>query len=317
MNSPLSFKNRYMRRRSVVLAVLNGGHIDAVAREFGVSRASAYNWVRDYHESGATKLIHKDGDKRFALPGLTPYTTMRFVRSVVCVDPSRSADQLAEYLGSMGRYIPPRTVRNIFKELDISSADERLLQAMEWRDDVDPAQELSDEELDFMRALDALPAGELKGCRPGEVLVQDRVKVPKGICDGPLAMEIVVDTFSPLKRVYTTIGSSNHQLSIAALMDVRTKYKRDGIEILKVFTPRKAQYSKDVGVTDYPRILDNDFHIGHVVRPINSKEFDSRIRAVWDRMLRDWVAPMRKKFKSAQPITVVEDELEDWLQEVR
>jgi len=318
MKLSLGFKDRYMRRRSVVLEVLAGGNIDAVAKDFGVSRASVYNWVREYSSSGTKQLIRADGDRRFSMPGLTPFTTLNFIRQAVVRNPDWSADKLAEYLGAMGREIQPRTLRNIFKQLGIGTASARRSKAAEWLHGRSVAQEFSDEELDILSKLGALPLEELRGSRPGEVLVQDRVKFPKGFCDQPLALELIIDTFAPMRRIYATLGPPCDRLSMDALDEVKTSYHRAGIRIMRICTPRKAHYADELDAFDYPRAVVDEMKAGHVVRPVNAKEFDSRIKDLWDVMRAQWLAPKRKMSKSSQlSFQALDDDLEEWLQEWR
>lgn len=313
----LNFKNRYLRRRAVVMAVLDGGHIDAVATEFGVSRASVYNWVRAHEVTGATGLVHPSGDKRFAWPGLTPFATLNFIRAAVVRHPGWSADKLAKYLGEMGREIQPRTLRNMFKQLGVSSARSRRSKASEWRLSSSAELEISEEDLVFLSELDALPSGEVKGRRPGEVLVQDRVKLPKGLCDEPMAVELVIDTFAPMRRIFATLGPPCDQLSLDALDEARAIYQREGLKIQRLCTPRKAQYAEELGAFDYPRAVVNEMRAGHHVRPVNAKKFDSRIQEAWNHMLLHWLKPMKKKFMSPQPFAALESDLEEWIKDFR
>jgi transposase len=293
MENSSGFRQRFLLRRNVVAAVLSGGHPDAVAKEFGVSRASVYNWVREHNESGVKKLTHADGDKRFAMPGLTPFRTLNFIRHVVVRHPDMSADHLSEYLGSMGRDVSPRTLRNIFCKLGISSANARRSKAFEWQHGQLVDQEISDDELkEILSGLDDLPPGELKGHRPGEVLVQDRVKFPKGYCDEALVLELIVDTFAPMTRVYASLAPAGDQLSVDALSKVQACYTDQGFKIHKICTPRRQQYAGDLGAFAYPKWFDEHLELVLEVRPANSKSADSRIKAAWSLLRSGWLKSM-------------------------
>lgn len=310
----MNLKERFAFRREIVKFVLGGGHPDAVAKEHGVSRASVYNWVREYKEGGARQLIHPDGDKRFALPGLTPFTTIRLVRAIVDRHPTWSADKMAEFLSSMGQEIHPRTLRNIFNRLGIGSKKDRQKAAAAFRSYGVQDEEFSDDDLRLILAeLDSLNSGEEKGSRPEEVLVQDRVKFPKGVCSEPLAMELIVDTFAPHKRIFATFGQAGVELSVSALIDIKRRYEGNGEAIVKICTPRKAQYSRDLGAFDYPNFLQWGMGAEQSVRPINAKYFDSRIQSTWEVIQHEWLKPLKRVSQSLESVVFIEDSLEDWL----
>lgn len=310
-----NFRERFLRRRNVVMAVLSGGHPDAVAKEFGASRATVYNWVREHNDNGSKKLIHAEGDKRFSFPGLTPFTTLNFIRHVVSRNPDMSADHLAEYLGTMGRGVSPRTLRNIFSELGVSSASARRSKAFEWRHGQFPEQEISDDELKQpLSGLDDLPPGELKGNRHGDVLVQDRVKFPTGHCDEPLVLELIVDTFAPMKRIYASLASPSDQLSRDALSKVLAIYEGEGFKIHKVCTPRKHQYSGELGAVAYPKWFNENPAQVLEVRQANSKTADSRIKAVWSLLRSEWLKTMPTRLASGElHLNQIEGDLQLWL----
>lgn len=304
-----------MHRRAVVIAIISGGHIDAVAKEFGVSRASAYNWVRDYNESGAKQLIHAAGDKRFALPGLTPFATLNFIQAAVVRNPTWSADKLSEFLGSMGREIQPRTLRNIFKALGISSACARLSKASTWRQGRYETQEFSEVELvEILSELDGLAPEEVKGRRQGDVLVQDRIKFPKDYCAEPFALELIVDTFAPLKRIYAMVGQPSHSLSVDALSHVEAEYSDQGFKIHKICTPRKQQYSGDLGAVAYPKWFEKHLEQVLDVRPANSKTADSRIKGAWLLLKSEWLKTLPTRLTpGALGLDQIEGDLQVWL----
>ena len=315
MEKALSIKEKYFRRRDVVHSILSGGHVDAVAKEFGVSRASAYNWMRDYNENGAKQLIHADGDKRFAMPGLTPFTTLNFIRHVVVRNPDMSADRLSEHLGTMGRDVSPRTLRNMFSEMGISSASARRSQAFDWRHGQLAEKEFSDDELtQILSGPDGLQPGELKGRRPGDVMVQDRIKFPKGFCDQSLALELIVDTFAPMKRIYVSLASPSDQLSRDALSKVLATYKDDGFNIHKVCTPRKHQYSGELGAIAYPKWFNENPAQVLEVRQANSKTADSRIKVAWSFVKLGWLKTMQTRLPAAdRSQNQIEIDLQGWL----
>ena len=315
-----SLRERFERRRDVVAAVLAGSAPKAVAKEFGVSLASVYNWINEAKADGTKALVHDQGDKRFALGRLTPWSTLNLVKSAVQRRPGWSADKLSAFLGTMGRDIPPRTLRNMFRRLGLGTATERQAAAKAWRKDgriVEP--EIPDHELvDVLSQLEALPDGEDRGRAPGEVLVQDRIKFPVGFCEASLAIELIIDTFAPSRRIFALIGPPSNQLAVDALNATIALYRTEGVVIKKVCTPRKAQYARELGAFEYPEELAVAPRIEQLVRPVNSKSFDSRVRDAWNLMKETWLTPKWKQCREAK-LTAAElaDDLEQWLQHRR
>lgn len=292
------------------MAVQSGGHPDSVAREYGVSRASVYNWMKDYRVQGVSGLIHENGDRRFALKRTTPFETMRRVRAVLVRHPEWSADKLSSFLGAMGMPISPRTLRNIFKRLGVSTAEQRRANA--FKPDYE---DISDNELEvIIRELEDHQKGEPSGCRPGDVMLQDRVKFPKGFCVEPLAIEIVVDTFAPFRRIYAMLAAPSHQLSVDAFVEVERVYKRQCLKIHTVRVPRKEQYAENLGAVAYPKLFKEPWRPIVDVRPVNSKTADRRIKAVWALLQAEWLKtmPTRLAPENRTP-KQIDDDLEEWL----
>lgn len=314
MKNLLSFQERFILRRNVVRAALSGCHPDAVATEFGVSRASVYNWMREDNEGGSKKLLHAAGDKRFSFPGMTAFETLRFIRQRVLRDPEMSADNVAKFMNSWGYAVSPRTMRNCFKRLGFSSAIERRKKAYDWRNTGSVA-EISDEELlEIMSSLEDLPPGELKGSRPGQVLLQDRIKLPKGYCDEELAIELIVDTFSPMRRIFAKLGAPCDQLSLDALSTVQATYTDQGFKIYKICTPRKQQYEGDLGAFIYPKWFDKHLEKVLEVRPANSKTADSRIKEAWSYLKSGWLKTLLTRLpRDGLRKNLIEEDLQLWL----
>lgn len=306
----MDFNGKALRRRDVVMAVLSGGHPDAVAHEYDVSRASVYNWTREYRTQGGKGLVHEKGDRRFSLGQKTPSATMRLVQAILQRDPDYSADKLSAFFDTWGFEISSRTLRNIFTRLGVSTAKQRRKKAFQ-----PDYSDISAEDLD--RVINEIGLAEkLAPCgrKPGEVLVQDRVKFPKGFCDEPLAIEIVVDAFLPSKRIYAMLASPCDQLSVDAFVEVERIYKGQGFRIHKVCTPRKQQYAGDLGAVAYPRRFKNPLNSIQEVRPVKAKTADSRIKAAWALLQKGWLKtmPTRLALADRKP-KQIEDDLEEWL----
>lgn len=306
----LNYKVRALRRRDVVMAVRSGGHPDAVAQEFGVSRASVYNWVKDYQVQGAKGLVKERGDRRFSLEQKTPFETMRLVQAILLRYPEYSADKLSAYFDSWGMKVSSRTLRNVFKRLGVSTAQQRRNGAFQ-----PDYSDISVEELD--RVINEIELEERmtpSGRKHGHLLVQDRVKFPKGFCDEPLAIELIVDTFAPTRRIYAMLAAPSDQLSVDAFEEVERIYKRHGYKIHKVCTPRKQQYAGDLGAVAFPRRFKDPLSSIHEVRPVKAKTADARIKAAWALLKTRWLktVPTRLATKDRKPWQI-ENDLEEWL----
>jgi transposase len=315
----LNVKDRDALKRDVVLAVLGGRHLDAVAVEFGVSRASAYNWVKNYLEGGNKGLIRTKGDRRFALPGETPEETIRNVLAFLRHFPNFSADELSAHYADWGWSIPPRTMRSIFKMHGVGTDAQRQEKAYKPDEPDEPDEpdysHLIDEVLDaVILEIEAEEKREPSGHNPGDVLVQDRFKFPAGACDEPLAIELIVDTFASTKRIFAKIGTPTEQLSKLAFEEVRRIYEQQSHRIHTICTPRKRQYSGDLGAFAYPDAILKSNYTVLDVRPAASRDKDSRIKAAWSILRTQWLKtlPTRLALKDMNP-KQIEDDLQDWL----
>jgi len=174
----LDFNGRAFLRRDVVLAVNNGGHPDAIAKEYGVSRASVYNWTKDYRMQGANGLIHAKDDQRFTFSGQSVLETLRRVKAVILRNPEWSADKLASVYMSWGVVVSARTMRNIFKRLGVNTTEQRKEKSFKPDNfELSPA-----ELLRVIEQIEQQEKMELAGRKPGNILLQDRVKFPVGFC---------------------------------------------------------------------------------------------------------------------------------------
>jgi hypothetical protein len=230
-----------------------------------------------------------------------------------------SADNLSGYLGTMGQDVQPRTLRNIFSELGVSNARERQRKAFEWRRGQFDEQEISDDQMtEIVSELDKLAIDEPRGRQPGDVMVQDRIKFPKRFCQEPLALELIVDTFAPMKRIYATVGTPTDRLSVVALDKVQAAYVVQESKTHTFLTPRKRQYAGDLGAVAYPNWFDKHLQQVLKVRQPNSKTADSRINGAWTLLKSEWLKPMSRRlpvngFKRQQ----IDDALQEWLESHR
>ena len=306
----LDFKSRAARKSDVVKAVEAGGHPDAVAEQFGVSRASVFSWTKSYRELGAKGLNQRKADRRFSLPGETPSETIRNVLGFLRHRPDFSADELSDSYGDYGIRFPSRTMRNIFKKSGVSTAKERLEKAYKPDDS-----HIADEDLDaVIGEIEDEERREPSGRRPGDVLVQDRVEFPKDFCDGRLAIELIVDTFAPDQLIFAKVGAPDEQLSKWAFDEVRHIYELQSRRIHTVCTPRKQQYCVELGAFAYPEIVGKLNYTVLKVRPAKSRVRDSRIKAAWTLLQRDWLSSIPDRLKPEMlSLKNIEDDLNAWL----
>jgi transposase len=306
----LGFTARTLRRRDVVLAVLAGGSPDAVAQEYCVSRASVYNWVKDYRTSGIKGLIREKGDRRLALDGSSPAELVRNIQGILRHRPEFSADELSAHFASFGKNISPRTMRNIFKSLGVSTAAQRRQRAFQ-----PDFSDISIEDLDaVIRQLENCPSVELFGRKPGDVMVQDRIKLPSRLCVETLAIEIIVDTFAAPRRMYAMVGVPSEQLSRDAIAKVHSLYQQESFRIHKVCTPRKQQYCEALGAIAFPRLFNRFPELVLEVRPVNSREMDSRIKAAWMILQTEWIKSLPNRLPTnRRNCRDVDADLNAWL----
>ncbi len=307
----LNLKDKAALKRDVVFAVLAGGHPDAVGEEYGVSRASVYNWVQDYRKTGVKSLMQEKVDRHFALPGKTPAETIRNILGILRLHPEYSADRLSEIYGAYGFHIPQRTMRGIFKAVGASTDAQRRETAFKL-----DHSHITDEVLDaVILEIEIEEMREPSGRRPGDILIQDRFKFPAGLCDEPLAIELIVDTFASSKRIFAMIGTPTEQLSKSAFEEVQRIYEQQSHRIHKICTPRKRQYSGDLGAFAYPDGIQKSNYTVLDVRPVASREKDSRIKAAWAILQTQWLKslPKRLALKDMNPQRIGDD-LEDWLE---
>lgn len=254
------------------------------------------------------------GDRRFTLPKKSRQETSQFVLRMLRHKPGLSADALSAKLGDFGIAIPPRTMRNIYKVLGVSTAEERKGKSLAYL-----TPEISPEDWDVIfKEIENGPVGELSGRNPGDVLVQDRVQLPSGYCDQRLAVEIIVDTFSSSRRIYAMVGTPSHKLSVDALAAVLHCYQTRGTRIHTFYAPRKNQYSAHLGAVAYPRCFMKPAGPLLEVRPTNSRTIDSRIQAAWTLLRSSWLKtlPTRLPLDDRTP-NQIEDDLEEWLVKLR
>jgi len=110
------------------------------------------------------------------------------------------------------------------------------------------------------------------------------------------------------------LSTPTHQLSVDAFVEVERIYKRQGLRVHKVLTPRKQQYAEDLGAVAYPKKFINPLSSILEVRPINSKNTDSRIKAAWTLLQTGWLKTMPTRLtQSDRTPKQIEDDLEDWL----
>jgi transposase len=313
MKARVNIKDRNALRLKAVNLVLNGARPDEVAESFGVSRASVFNWVRDYKDGGPSKVARMDGDKRFTLPGLTAQLTLRLVRAVIDRHPEWSADKLSEHLESLGHDIPARTVRNIFIELGAASAKERQQKAYVYQSNILHDQIFSEAELEEILTEQREPLfKELRGNKLGDVFVQDRIKIPAAMSNNSLVLELIVDTFMPWRCIYAAIGEPLDALSLDLLKKVTQKHLGKAF-IPMVCTPRKSMYDSKLYAMAYPNWIREELKGMQYVRNPKEKGFDSRIKAARDLIWDKWFKPLKKANEFQLTSTVLNDSLQNWL----